>query len=216
MNRGFLYLLLWLLSSFQVTHAQLNPSQQVQDFFALSEWKLPDYFPPGPTTRVLDDYHYRYYANTDTYLAVGYDRVWLLGGEFGTDIIDVGDFPAILALLGEFPDPAGNLWTLTVSGTIYSEDSEYVEAQDNPTEYRLTFRNFDRYVWTNVPTPDLNDAEKIISDYGFSLAGEVAGVDLKFSAVAYDTATRKSLVVTFSTPHEKGTLTYYLLFDFAR
>ncbi len=206
-----------LLSVLPPAHAQQVTDQEVEEFFALAEWKLPDSFPPGPETMMLDDHDYRYYAATDTFLAVAFDRVWLLGNGFGDEVIDAGDFDEIVALLNALPDPPPTLWTVTVSGTIYADNTEFKETYDGASaEGRLVFRNFNRFQLSEVQLPDFENVEELLYQFSFSLAGEVAGIRVLFSAVVYDTPTRKALAVTFEAPHEKGTQTYYLFFDYTR
>jgi hypothetical protein len=194
-----------------VAHGQQSPDLAVEDFFALAELKLPDYFPVGLDTQFLDDYFYRFYSLTETYLGVSNDHVWLLGGEFGGDsVIDVGEVTAIVALLNDLPDATSRLWNLTVSGTIYFEQTEGLGAGD------LTFKNFDRLELQDVQLLDVNNAQEVINEFRFYLEPHVPGIVLLFSAVFHDTSIRQTLGVTFEILTESGIFKYYLLYDYSR
>jgi hypothetical protein len=202
--------LLFLLTSVHTVQAQQSIDLVVEDFFALVELKLPVYFPAGAETLIQDEYFYRYYPVAQTYLAVANDRVLLLGGEFGDDVIDVGERGGIVALLNNFSAPTSADWNIIISGTIYFYNAE------GPLEGLLNFRSFDGLVAQGVQPPDFNDIEGMISEYSLGLEGEVGAFKVISSLVINDTPTRKTLAVNFEIPHEIGAFDYYLLYDFTR
>ncbi len=202
--------LLCLLVFANVAQPQQPADSLVEIFFTLAELKAPGYFPPGPETLEFENYLYRYYPQTDTYLALAENTVWVLGGEFGYELVNAGELGSVLEALNALPDAFYALWDLTISGTIY------LDYNANSSNNLLTFWDFQRLEIEGVLLPDFSDTEQLIYDLTSNFAGDPVGVEVTFSALVNNTSTRKSLAVTFVTPHESGHLTYYLYFDFTR
>lgn len=58
--------------------------------YALGESAYREYFPSQQATRMMGSWTYRYYPETGSYLAVIDWRVYVLGGGFGPEVVDVG------------------------------------------------------------------------------------------------------------------------------
>jgi len=60
--------------------------------FELAEKKFSEFFTPNKAkTLTLDNWEYRYYSGTDTYLGIlSENETYILGGTFGSEIVQVG------------------------------------------------------------------------------------------------------------------------------
>lgn len=79
----------------------------INELFGLAEAKYPAVFPSGPQTYNLraDGFTYRYYFNSQVFLAVKQGVVYLNGGEFGAneDAVAYGSLTSVLKLLNDTP-----------------------------------------------------------------------------------------------------------------
>lgn len=183
--------------------AQTEVTDAMNDVFQLAESKLAEFFPPGAQTLFQDQYVYRYYEATGIYLAFGDGRVFLLGGAFGGEVVDVGSISLVRATLDAYePAPEFDLWTLTISGTV---NTGFITV------------DFDQIGLTNVPAPDLSNTEEINQEIVSSLEGIATGLQSIQITVVNNTDTRRTFDVTF-TATVQGTLTYtYMLrYDYNR
>ncbi len=105
----------------QLASAQTLPSvtDAMNNIFQLAESKLGDYFPPGAQTQFFQDYVYRYYEPTGTYLAFADGNVLVLGGVFGDTVQSPGSIPSVESLLESYQAPeVSERWNLDISGTV--------------------------------------------------------------------------------------------------
>lgn len=83
---------------------------RINELFGLAEAQYSSVFPSGPQTYNLraDGYTYRYYFDSQVFLAVKNGVVYLNGGEFGTneDPVSYGSLTAVLSRLNDTPIPA--------------------------------------------------------------------------------------------------------------
>lgn len=80
---------------------------RINELFGLAEGQFPAVFPSGPQTYNLraDGYTYRYYYDSQVFLAVRDGIVYLNGGEFGSneDPVPYGSLTAVLSQLNDTP-----------------------------------------------------------------------------------------------------------------
>lgn len=77
------------LSTSPVAAEALTAAAATQ-LFDFAERTFPAYFPSAQPNRVVDTWFYRYYPQTQTYLAVIGGRVYVMGGPFGPEVVSVG------------------------------------------------------------------------------------------------------------------------------
>lgn len=86
-----------------LTSTSINPSAltaaAATQLFDFAERSFPAYFPSAQPSRTVDTWFYRYYPQTQIYLAVIAGRVYVMGGSFGPEVVSVG-------LLTDYVTPA--------------------------------------------------------------------------------------------------------------
>lgn len=68
--------------------------------FAEAQASLRSYFPRNEPTRSMGSWFYRYYPQSGVYLAVINWRVYVMGGAFGAEVVDVGPVDAYITVDG--------------------------------------------------------------------------------------------------------------------
>lgn len=72
--------------------------------FTLAESSYAAYFPSKQSTRGFEGWSYRYYSETDVYLAVIGDAVFVMGGSFGPEVIALGPITKFVTASGSGRD----------------------------------------------------------------------------------------------------------------
>lgn len=112
----------------------------INSLFGLIEQKYPAVFPTGPQTynQKLDGYTYRYYFDSQVFVAVKGGIVYLNGGEFGNNVdpVPYGTLTSVLAQLNNTPvtatvpaSSAGTYGMSFSSSTLFSPFSDGMAAQ---------------------------------------------------------------------------------------
>lgn len=83
-----------------------------------AELTYPAYFPGRQSNRTLCGWVYRYYPSTGAYLAVIDFRVYVLGGPFGPEAIDVGEVTQFVAAVPIANQPPTVTMTSPRAGTL--------------------------------------------------------------------------------------------------
>lgn len=188
-------------------------SELISQVFALAETKLPEFFPSGAITLTFEGYTYRFYPQTEIYLAVADGGVFLLGGAFGASIVSIGPLSSVLATLESYETPstggtvtvppATTLWNLSISGSF---NSSFIQ--------NIAFSNI---TLSDIPAPDLNDTNAITSEINTSLAGVATGISSIAITVVNNTDSQRTFDVTFgATLQGLGAVTYNLRYDYTR
>ena len=129
--------------------AQAPTPDQVMDW---GEQHFPQYFPPHQATGVFGPYQYRYYAQTNIYLAVNGNLVQIFGAEtFGPNIVTVGtlaDFTCLVFTCQVPPPPAPPTANAGQDSTVYTNTTALLQGSGtDPAGAPLT------YLWTLVSRP---------------------------------------------------------------
>ncbi len=180
----------------------------------LAELKVPEYFPKGAITLTFENYVYRFYPQTQIYVAVADGNVFLLGGVFGQAIVNAGPISSVLASLESIPTPstgggtvveppAVTLWNLTISGSFSSSFVQNIA--------------FSGITLSNIPAPDLNNTNEINTEITNSLAGVASGISSIQITVVNNSDSRRTFDVKFNaTLQGLGAVTYNLRYDYTR
>lgn len=75
----------------QAVPAGVDPVATTVRLLDYAEQVFPQYFPERQPNRTLSGWVYRYYPSTGAYIAVIDWRIYVLGGPFGPEVVDVGE-----------------------------------------------------------------------------------------------------------------------------
>lgn len=96
----------------------VDAANQLMDF---AEKAYPVYFPSHPGNALYEGYLYRHYPETGTYLAVNDGQVYVLGGEFGPEILSVGPLTKFITPVpGQVVDPPAPCTAVGVELGLYA------------------------------------------------------------------------------------------------
>lgn len=202
-----------------VTPAPSAPtvSATVQSIFDLAEQVLPTQFKNGSALGVYQGYVYKYFASSGVYVGIKDDKLYTMGGVYGSAIKEQGTVAAVLSVLqaakvkadaiaantggSTVVVPAG-LYKLTLSGTYKMSGIAAISVPIN-----LTINN--------LPAPGVSDTAMIVDQVTTSLGA--SGIsNIKVTAIN-NTAARVTFRVEFNaTLTGVGTVTYDLTYDYTR
>lgn len=114
--------------------ASVDALDAASQLFDWAEDHFTEYFPSHQTNRAMNGWVYRYYPESKTYLAVIDWHVYVLGGPFGTGVIDVGNLTDYFTPVATVP--AGS--ALTAASLARCPESSAVSA----TNFYLCMRGY--------------------------------------------------------------------------
>jgi hypothetical protein len=73
----------------------------------LASQQFPDIFASATSWRLYSGIYYKFYATTGVYLGIGDGQVYVLGGQFGNEVVGVGSVASVITALGGTSSSAG-------------------------------------------------------------------------------------------------------------
>ncbi|MCX7176074.1 MAG: hypothetical protein NT159_19555 [Proteobacteria bacterium] len=81
----------WQAAGFPEKSATVSTQQQPDCLFNWAETSFPNFFAPRALSLSADPYYYRYYSQTNAYLAIASSRLYYLGPVSSGTVADLGD-----------------------------------------------------------------------------------------------------------------------------
>ncbi len=198
-----LVLVLLTALPFQMAAAQPSISDAMNNIFTLAESKLGEYFPAGAQTQIFENYVYRYYEATGTYLAFADDNVLVLGGIFGNSPVSVGSLLSVESALDAYQAQVADaeLWNMRVTGTIS------FFGQNTPIP---------EIIQEGVPAPDISDVDAVTDAMLQAVEGILADVTDVTIVVVSNTDTQRIADISFNAAAGGFVAGYELRLTFTR
>lgn len=193
----------------QTTSPTPTITVEINQLFDLAQKKLPDLFASGSISQIFENYVYRFYPATGVYIGIANNTVYLLGGQFGNALVNVGSISFVMSELNKFPDPtttpgggsSTDLWDLKISGTV-----------TGPVAV-----GFNDLLVQDVVAPDLNNTDELNREIVRTMDGVATGISSIQITVVNNSANQRTFDVRFSaTIQSFFTLTYNLRYDYTR
>lgn len=107
----------------QAVPAGVDPVATTVRLLDYAEQVFPQYFPERQANRTLSGWVYRYYPSTGAYIAVIDWRIYVLGGPFGAEAIDVGEVTRYVTAVPLANPPPTVRLTSPTAGTLIAPAS---------------------------------------------------------------------------------------------
>ena len=103
-----------------------------KNLFSWAERTFPDFFPRGPATQTYAEYEFRYYPQSDLFLALANQRIFLLGQkQTAGQVLDIGavnDYVATESVARGFeciPQPSGAVTLVEIRSGFFDARGDY-------------------------------------------------------------------------------------------
>ncbi len=182
----------------------------VQSVFDLAAEIYPTMFKNGGALGTYLGYVYKYFADSKIYVGIKDDKIYTMGGVYGTAITEQGSVAAVLNLLqttkANLLKSAGStsLYKLTLSGNFKTSGFASVNIP------------ISGIVINDLPAPDVSNTTAILDQVKTSLVGVTGIANVKVTSVN-NTASRVTFRVEFTAVLAGfGTVTYDLTYDYTK